>query len=137
MIDLIEILYNQHFLMNKLYITWDAASWHHSLGLNEWIDEINEYSMTQDKGPEIELIPLPSCSQFLNVIETVFSTLKQAVIFNSNYQSEFEMKWFISKHFQERNGYFRNNPRRAGKKIWDIDFFSDFKNIKSGNYRKW
>ena len=47
------------------------------------------------------------------------------------------MKAAMSKHFVERNAYFVENPRRAGKKIWDIDFFADFENIRSGDYRQW
>jgi hypothetical protein len=47
------------------------------------------------------------------------------------------MKTAISKHFVDRNKFFEENPRRAGKKIWEIDFFNDFKNLRSGDYREW
>jgi hypothetical protein len=47
------------------------------------------------------------------------------------------MKTVISRHFVERNSYFRDNPKRAGKKIWEIDFFQDMENLNSGNYREW
>jgi len=63
--------------------------------------------------------------------------MKRAVIHHSNYQSEDEMKAAISRHFQGRNDYFKANPRRAGKKIWEIDFFQDYNNLRSGNYREW
>jgi hypothetical protein len=63
--------------------------------------------------------------------------MKRTVIHHSNYQSEEEMKLAISLHFEERNDYFKENPKRAGKKIWEIDFFKDYENIKSGNYKKW
>jgi len=63
--------------------------------------------------------------------------MKRAVIHHSNYQFEEEMKLAISRHFYERNEHFITNPRRAGKKIWDIDFFKDYSNIKSGNYREY
>jgi hypothetical protein len=82
-------------------------------------------------------IPLPVSSQFLDVIEAVFSGMKRAVIHHSDYRSVHEMKDAISRHFVERNGYFRENPRRAGKKIWEIDFFTEQENIRSGNYRQW
>ena len=137
MIDLIEILYNQNYQKRKIYITWDAASWHRSNALVEWLDEFNAASIDFGEGPIIEFIPLPSCSQFLNIIESVFSHMKKAVIHNSNYQSEAEMKSAISVHFQERNEYFIENPKRAGKKIWDINFFKDYNNLKSGDYREW
>ena len=71
------------------------------------------------------------------MIEAVFSSMKRAVIQLSDYQSEEEMKRAISRHFEERNDYFRENPKRAGKKIWEIDFFKDYNNIKAGNYREW
>jgi hypothetical protein len=47
------------------------------------------------------------------------------------------MKIAISRHFLERNQYFLSNPRRAGKKIWDIDFFADSEVIRAGDCRKW
>jgi hypothetical protein len=47
------------------------------------------------------------------------------------------MKKAISLHFTERNAHFRENPRRAGKQVWKIDFFDDNENIRSGNYREW
>jgi hypothetical protein len=80
---------------------------------------------------------LPSNSQFLNVIEAVFSAMKKAVIHNSDYRSIDEMEKAISNHFKDRNEYFKKNPKRVGKKIWEIDFFQDYRNLKSGNYRDW
>jgi hypothetical protein len=85
----------------------------------------------------ITLVPLPSCSQFLNVIESVFGVMKKTVIHHSDYQSAHEMKSAISQHFRERNAHFKDNPRRAGKKIWEIDFFCDYGSLPSGNYREY
>jgi len=62
--------------------------------------------------------------------------MKKAVIHHSDYRSEDEMKMAISTHFVERNDYFRENPKRAGKKIWDIDFFHDTECLTAGNYRE-
>jgi transposase len=137
MIELIEILFNQHKSATRLYITWDAASWHKSGLLVEWLDAFNEGTERSKEGPGIYLVPLPTSSQFLDVIEAVFSGMKRAVIHHSNYRSEEEMKAAISRHFVERNEYFRANPKRAGKKIWEIDFFTDYKTIRSGDYREW
>jgi len=137
MMDLIEILFDQHQEKTKLFITWDAASWHSSRNLVDWLDKFNNKTKETGKGPLIEFIPLPNRSQFLNVIEAVFSGMKRAVIHHSNYQSEDEMKAAISRHFQERNDYFKANPKRAGKKIWEIDFFQNYDNLRSGNYREW
>ena len=41
MIDLIELLFNEHHDMRRLYITWDAASWHDSNALIAWLDTFN------------------------------------------------------------------------------------------------
>ena len=137
MIDLIEILFNQHPAAANLYLTWDAVSWHNSSLLVEWLDNFNAETERRADGPIIHLVPLPVSSQFLDVIEAVFSGMKRAVIHHSDYQSVHEMKDAISLHFVERNAYFRENPRRAGKKIWEIDFFSEQESIRSGNYRQW
>jgi DDE superfamily endonuclease len=137
MIDLIEILFNQHPFTSRIYLTWDAASWHKSGLLVEWLDAFNVETSSSGLGPTIHLVPLPTSSQFLDVIEAVFSGMKKAVIHHSDYQSEDEMRTVISRHFVERNGYFRDNPKRAGKKIWEIDFFQDMESLNSGNYREW
>jgi transposase len=137
MIDLIEILFNQHPAAANIYLTWDAASWHSSSRLVEWLDSFNAETERKGGGPVIHLVPLPVSSQFLDVIEAVFSGMKRAIIHHSDYKSVQEMKEAISLHFVERNAYFRGNPRRAGKKIWEIDFFTEQENIRSGNYRPW
>jgi hypothetical protein len=137
MIDLMELLYNQYFTASKLYVTWDAASWHNSATLVDWLDAFNSMIKTMKEGPLIELVPLPTSSQFLDVLEAAFSSMKRAVIHHSNYRDLTEMKNAISRHFVERNVHFLKNPRRAGKKIWEIDFFNDIENMRSGNYREW
>jgi hypothetical protein len=137
MIDLAEILFNQNPDKSKIYLTWDAASWHGSDTLLNWVETLNDSDIIKGSGPKIEFVPLPSSSQFLNVIEAVFSGMKRAVIHGSDYHSVDEMKSAISTHFAERNTFFLDNPKRAGKKIWEIDFFQDHDFIKSGNYREW
>jgi transposase len=137
MIDLIELLFNEHHDMRRLYITWDAAFWHDSNALIAWLDTFNAQTREERAGPIIELVPLPRCSQFLNVIESVFSGMKRAVIHHSDYDGETAMTSAISAHFKDRNDFFKQNPRRAGKKIWDIDFFEHHDNLRSGNYREW
>jgi len=137
MIDLIELVFSQHQDKTHLYITWDAASWHDSISLVDWLDAFNLKTTEMKEGPLITLVPLPNRSQFLNVIESVFGVMKKTVIHHSDYQSAHEMKSAISQHLRERNAYFKDNPRRAGKKIWQIDFFCDHKSLSSGNYRKY
>jgi DDE superfamily endonuclease/Winged helix-turn helix len=136
-IDLAGMLFNQYYAKSKIYLTWDAASWHGSDELVQWADDLNAWNRASDAGPIIEFVPLPSSAQFLDVIEAVFSGMKRAVIHYSDYQSEEEMKTAISTHFRERNEFFKHNPKRAGKKIWEIDFFQHHNHIRSGNYREW
>jgi hypothetical protein len=118
-------------------VTWDAASWHKSATLVDWLDAFNSTTKRTNEGPLIELVPLPTSSQFLDVIEAVFSAMKRAVVHHSDYRDVSEMKKAISLHFTERNAHFREEPRRAGKKIWELDFFDDNESIRSGNYREW
>ena len=105
--------------------------------LVEWLDVFNATTKNTGEGPIIHLVPLPTSSQFLDVIEAVFSGMKRAVVHHSDYRDVSEMKRAISLHFADRNSHFQDNPKRAGKKIWDLDFFDDTENIRSGNYREW
>jgi hypothetical protein len=41
MIDLAEMLFNQNHRKSKIYLTWDAASWHGSDALLNWMETIN------------------------------------------------------------------------------------------------
>jgi transposase len=136
-IDLAEIVFNQCHNKSRIFLAWDAASWHRSNEFVTWADDFNKVNKANRSGPIIDVVPLPASAQFLDVIEAVFSSMKRAVIHSSDYASEEEMKTAISTHFRERNEFFKHHPRRAGKKIWEIDFFKDYNNIKSGNYREW
>ena len=81
--------------------------------------EINELNYRTEHGtPMVELAPLPSSAQFLNVIESVFSGMARAIIHNSDYQTADYCKAAISRYFEERNNQFKKHPKRAGKKIW-------------------
>jgi transposase len=136
MMDMIEVLYNQYHTKVKLYITWDAVVWHNSGPLVEALNQFNDETRALSVGPIIELVPLPTSSQFLNVIEGVLSGMTRAVINNSDYPDAAQMKQAISRHFTERNEHFRDNPRRAGKRIWELDFFHDFDALRAGNYKE-
>jgi len=136
MMDMIEVLYNQYPTKAKLYITWDDVVWHNSGPLLEALDQFNDDTKALSVGPIIELVPLPTSAQFLNVIEGVLSGMTRAVINNSDYSDAAEMKQAISRHLTERNEHFRDNPRRAGKKIWELDFFEDFDALRAGNYKE-
>jgi hypothetical protein len=69
---------------NRLFVSWDAASWHVSKKLYKVVGEINgDAFRTRHKTPLVDLMPLPSGAQFLNVIESVFSGMARA-----NHKSE-------------------------------------------------
>lgn len=128
---LIKVLFFKYHKYSTINLTWDCASWHKSKGLKKCLENLN----SQKEGPRINVVPLPKQSQFLNVIESVFSGVKSAVIFNSDYGSEYEMKMAIDQHFRERNEYFKANPKRAGNKIWDKEYYS-LDHFESGLHKK-
>ena len=137
MIRMMEVLLVQYGNRRKLYLSWDAASWHVSKKLYERIDEHNFYAGYN--GPTVETAPLPARAQFLNVIESVFSGMSRAIIHNSDYQSVDEGKAAIDRYFSERNAHFRDHPRRAGGKVWGKEpapsNFSEFNNCKDPRFR--
>jgi transposase len=118
MIKLMEILLKNYKDEDCIYLSWDDASWHSSKKLYKKVEELNSLDKKIHKVPIVKLAPLPSCAQFLNVIESVFSGMARAIIHNSDYQSVAECKDAIDRYFTERNQYFRENPKRAGNKIW-------------------
>ena len=130
MIKLLEVLVDQYKGIDKMYFSWDAASWHASKALDRRVEQINSPDYRSAHGtPCVELVPLPSCAQFLNVIESVFSGMAKAVIHNSDYDSVGACKVAIDRHFDERNAYFAANPKRAGRKIWA----SEIRRVSSPN----
>jgi len=140
MLKLLEMLLEQYGDQSCIYFSWDAASWHASKKLYERVAEINsaEYQ-AKLKVPLVKLAPLPSCAQFLNVIESVFSGMARAIIHNSDYPSVDACKAAIDRRFEERNQHFRAHPKRAGKKIWGKELvppeFSESNNCKDPRYR--
>ena len=137
MVRMMEVLLAEYGDRRKLYLSWDAASWHVSKKLFERIDEHNFYAGY--KGPTVETAPLPARAQFLNVIESVFSGMSRAIIHNSDYQSVDDAKAAIDRYFSERNARFRERPRRAGGKVWGKEparsEFLEFNNCKDPRFR--
>lgn len=138
MIKLMDILVNQYPDQKRIFLSWDAASWHISKDLNLHIKHHN--SINGPSGlPEVLVAPLPSGAQFLNVIESVFSGMARAIIHNSNYDSADDAKAAIDRYFKERNAKFIQSPSRAGKKIWgcepELPVFSPSSNCKDPRYR--
>jgi transposase len=130
-VALIEALARNNASCPTFYLTWDAISAHSSKEVMGWIGDHN----STGKVPHIEVVPLPSKSQFLNVIEAVFGGMKKAVICNSDYATRHEMENAIACHFVDRNKYFVENPKRAGNKIWDKQSF-DFDKLAGGLFRR-
>jgi len=140
MIRLLELLLTEYRGCSRIYLSWDAASWHISKRLKQRIYKINTRSYRHKHGtPKVKLIPLPASAQFLNVIESVFSGMARAIIHNSNYGSVDEAKSAIDRHFKERNEYFQKHPKPAGRKIWGREpsqpQFSEANNCKDRRFR--
>lgn len=140
MITLLEILIGQYHDCTRLYFSWDAAGWHASKRFMRRVEEINSSKCRREHGnPIVQIVPLPARAQFLNVIESIFSGLAVSVIHNSDYASVDAAKAAIDRYFAERNLYFQQNPKRAGKKIWGKErvgsTFQEGQNCKSPDYR--
>ncbi len=139
MIKLLDILLEEYKEDERIYLSWDAASWHASQKLYEKVEKVNSSEYKENhKTPIVELAPLPSCAQFLNVIESVFSGMARAIIHNSNYPSVEDCKRAVDRYFTERNQHFKENPKRAGNKIWGKEItkaeFSESNNCKDPRY---
>jgi len=138
MIRMMDVLIDCYADRHRLYLSWDAASWHISKQLFVRIEAHNA-AVAKGRGPLVETAPLPASAQFLNVIESVFSGMARAIIHNSDYKSVDEAKAAIDRYFAERNDHFRRHPRRAGKKLWgkerEFAVFSEANNCKDPRYR--
>jgi hypothetical protein len=86
MIRMMEVLIERYAQHSRLYLSWDAASWHISKDLFVRIEAHNA-AVENGGGPLVETAPLPARAQFLNVIESVFSGMARAIIHNSDYKS--------------------------------------------------
>lgn len=140
MIKMLSTLVAKYRDQDRIFLSWDAASWHASKAFIQEVEAVNaQRAKTTSSGPRVELAPLPSGAQFLNVIESVFSGMARAVIHNSNYSSVDECKRAIDRYFRDRNDTYAKNPKRAGKVIWgkerELAVFSETNNCKDPRYR--
>ncbi len=140
MIKLLRRLLIRYKSEKRIFLSWDSASWHASKTLYRVVDEMNSDNFRGRHGtPLVELLPLPSGAQFLNVIESVFSGMSRAILHNSNYGSMQECKAAIDRYFAERNLAFLEHPKRAGKKIWGKEqiepVFREENNCKDPRWR--
>jgi methionine synthase II (cobalamin-independent) len=137
MVKLLQKLVDTYADQECIYFSWDAASWHASKAFSASVHEINR--MKSNGRPHVKLVPLPSCAQFLNVIESVFSGMARAIIHNSDFHSLEAAQDAIDKYFAERNEHFSTHPKRAGQKIWGYECvpseFSVSHNCKDPKYR--
>lgn len=138
MLRMMDLLLKRYHDRRRIYLSWDAASWHISKKLRQRIDEHNAEAAMYHR-PLVDMAPLPAGAQFLNVIESVFSGMARAIIHNSNYPSLDGAKAAIDRYFAERNLQFQRNPKRAGKKIWgkerELATFSEANNCKDPRYQ--
>ena len=138
MLKLLDILLKQNHHLSRIYLSWDAASWHISKKLFDVIEN-NNIAAEKTATTQVEVAPLPTGAQFLNVIEAIFSGMSRTVIRNSDYQSVEEAKNAIDRYFHERNQHYKLNLKRAGEKIWGkentVAQFSESSNHKDRRYR--
>jgi transposase len=138
MIRMMDLLVERYRDRRRIYLSWDAASWHISKKLRQRIEEHNAAAAINNR-PLVETAPLPAGAQFLNVIESVFSGMARAIIHNSNYPSIDGAKAAIDRYFADRNLQFQRYPKRAGNKIWGKErepaAFSEANNCKDPRYR--
>jgi hypothetical protein len=137
MIRMADLLRSQYANRRRIYLSWDAASWHVSKRLKAHLDKVNRN--VDDEYPIVGIAPLPAGAQFLNVIESVFSGMARAIMHNSDYPSIEAATGAIDQYFQARNSHFRTEPSRAGQRIWQGERcpseFSEANNCKDPSYR--
>ncbi len=73
------------------------------------------------------------------MIESVFSGMAKAIIHNSDYPSVGAAMEAIDRYFSQRNEYFSQHPKRAGKKMWGKERvpseFAEGQNCKDPMYQ--
>src|SRR5215213_10134379 len=138
MIRMMELLVEEYHDRRKLYLSWDAASWHISKRLGQRV-EVHNAAVLGGGGPTVETAPLPSGAQFLNVSESVFSGMARAIIHNSDYKTLDDAKAAVDRYFADRNAHFAQHRKRAGRKIWgqerEVAAFSEANTCKDPRYR--
>ena len=140
MIKLLMLLIQQYRQEQRIFFSWNSASWHASKALYKKVEEVNSKKYRNENMTSlVELAPLPTGAQFLNVIESVFSGMSRAILHNSDYKSVNECTMAIDRYFYERNKVFAANPKRAGRKIWGKErieaIFKEENNCKDPNWR--
>jgi hypothetical protein len=68
MIKMLVVLVAKYRDQDRIYLSWDAASWNASKAFIKRVDSINARRVNPASAPRVELAPLPSGAQFLKVI---------------------------------------------------------------------
>jgi hypothetical protein len=139
MIRMMDLLVQKYHDRRKLYLSWDAASWHISKGLYRRVDEQN--SAFLEGVADLGLKP-PCCQQahssstLSNRYSVVWPDRSSTIVITKTLD---DAKAAIDRYFADRNAHFMEHPRRAGKKIWgeerEVPEFSLANNCKDPRYR--
>ncbi len=86
-----EWLLNTIFHKEDIYIILDGWSVHKSNAVKTFV-ALN---------PRLHLVPLPSCSSWMNSIERIFSRIQVEVLDNSDFQSSLEAIYTVSAFFEK------------------------------------
>ena len=91
LIDFFDWLLNTVFQNKQLYIILDGWSVHKSYALKT-------YAAVHSR---LHLIPLPTCSSWMNPVERIFSRLQVEVLDNSDFQSPMEAINTVTAFFEK------------------------------------
>ena len=90
-IDFIEWLLYQVYPDKEVYIILDGWSAHRS----------NMFFAYADLQPRLHLVPLPTCSSWMNPIERDFSHIQRDVLDNSDFSCPTEVMNMVSDYFEK------------------------------------
>lgn len=90
-IDFIDWLLKKIYPDNDLYIILDRWSAHRS----------NAFLVYADLQPRLHLVPLPTCSSWMNPIERDFSHIQRDVLDNSDFSCPLETMEMISAYIEK------------------------------------
>ena len=94
-IDFIDWLLYQVYPDKELYIILDGWSAHKS----------NMFFAYADLQPRLHLLPLPTCSSWMNPIERDFSKFDKDILQNSNFQTVREAMNRIANYFEKETSF--------------------------------
>jgi transposase len=94
-ISLFEYLLVLYPLASMIYIILDNAKYHFSKEVQEWVKN----------NPRIKLIPLPSYSPELNLIERLWRVFKKNILYNKYYKTFDEFKKVCDGFFKNQHKY--------------------------------